>query len=142
MEVINEELEEKNKSLTQQKRQVEYAQRSISEKAEELALASKYKSEFLANMSHELRTPLNSLLLLARSLRDNRERINEDTAIRHIPVHVMSIEEPSTKAFRKGAIGHLHKPVTEEGLQGALDKIQRTTTVQRRARFLMRESTG
>jgi CheY-like chemotaxis protein/two-component sensor histidine kinase len=36
-----------------------------------VALASKYKSEFLANMSHELRTPLNSLLLLARSLRDN-----------------------------------------------------------------------
>ena len=37
MEVINEELEEKNKSLTQQKREVENAQRSISEKAEELA---------------------------------------------------------------------------------------------------------
>ncbi|MFS8065777.1 MAG: CHASE3 domain-containing protein, partial [Byssovorax sp.] len=73
LEVINEELEEKNKRLTQQKRDVEDAQQAIAEKVEEVALASKYKSEFLANMSHELRTPLNSLLLLARSLRDNKE---------------------------------------------------------------------
>ena len=73
LEVINEELEEKNKTLTLQKREVESAQKAITEKAEELALASKYKSEFLANMSHELRTPLNSLLLLARSLRDNKD---------------------------------------------------------------------
>ena len=41
---------------------------SLEEKAEQLALISKYKSEFLANMSHELRTPLNSLLILAKLL--------------------------------------------------------------------------
>ena len=35
------------------------ARSSLEEKAEQLALSSKYKSEFLANMSHELRTPLN-----------------------------------------------------------------------------------
>ncbi len=33
----------------------------LEEKAEQLALTSKYKSQFLANMSHELRTPLNKL---------------------------------------------------------------------------------
>jgi len=73
LRVSNEELTEKNELLVRQKREVEAARKGITQKAEELALASKYKSEFLANMSHELRTPLNSLLLLARGLVDNRE---------------------------------------------------------------------
>ncbi len=73
LQVTNEELEEKNDLLERQKREMDKAQRTVTEKAEELALASKYKSEFLANMSHELRTPLNSLLLLARAFTDNKE---------------------------------------------------------------------
>jgi CheY-like chemotaxis protein/signal transduction histidine kinase/CHASE3 domain sensor protein len=78
LQVINEELEEKNESLERQKaliqeknRDLENAWGDIRRKAAELEASSRYKSEFLANMSHELRTPLNSLLLLARSLRDN-----------------------------------------------------------------------
>ena len=47
---------------------------ALEEKAEQLALTSKYKSEFLANMSHELRTPLNNLLILAQMLAENAER--------------------------------------------------------------------
>ena len=71
MTVQNEELEEKNDLLERQKREVVQARKEIAEKAEDLALASKYKSEFLANMSHELRTPLNSMLLLSRRFSDN-----------------------------------------------------------------------
>jgi signal transduction histidine kinase/DNA-binding response OmpR family regulator len=74
----NEELQEKAQLLENEKRQVEaknfeieMARRAVEEKAEQLALTSKYKSEFLANMSHELRTPLNSLLILSRLLADN-----------------------------------------------------------------------
>ena len=74
----NEELQEKALLLEYEKKQVEaknseldMARRAIEEKAEQLALTSKYKSEFLANMSHELRTPLNSLLILSKLLADN-----------------------------------------------------------------------
>jgi HAMP domain-containing protein/signal transduction histidine kinase/CheY-like chemotaxis protein len=66
-------LEEQNAKVEVKNREVEQARRSLEEKAEQLALVSKYKSEFLANMSHELRTPLNSLLILAKVLSDDAE---------------------------------------------------------------------
>jgi PAS domain S-box-containing protein len=71
IELANAELQQQNDQLEKQRNETEQARRTLVMQAQEVALASKYKSEFLANMSHELRTPLNSLLLLARSLRDN-----------------------------------------------------------------------
>ena len=74
----NDELAEKARQLVQQnaeieqrRDEVEAAKTLVEEKAEQLALTSRYKSEFLANMSHELRTPLNSLLILAQELTAN-----------------------------------------------------------------------
>ncbi|HEX7070045.1 MAG TPA: response regulator, partial [Rhodothermales bacterium] len=64
---------EQNAKVEQKNREVEAARVALEEKAEQLAISSKYKSEFLANMSHELRTPLNSLLILAKLLSDNKE---------------------------------------------------------------------
>ena len=76
----NEELEEqarllaeRNTEVERKNNEVEQARLSLEEKAEQLALTSKYKSEFLANMSHELRTPLNSLLILAQQLAENAD---------------------------------------------------------------------
>ncbi|HYR50668.1 MAG TPA: HAMP domain-containing protein [Candidatus Eisenbacteria bacterium] len=74
----NDELAEKARQLAQQnaeieqrRDEVEAAKNLVEEKADQLALTSRYKSEFLANMSHELRTPLNSLLILAQELAAN-----------------------------------------------------------------------
>ncbi len=81
LQKTNAELEEKAQLLAEQKtevetknREVEQAKAALEEKAEQLAVTSKYKSEFLANMSHELRTPLNNLLILAQVLAENSEK--------------------------------------------------------------------
>ncbi|MDN3920495.1 HAMP domain-containing protein [Pelomonas sp. PFR6] len=78
LQQTNEELQEKARLLAHQNQEVErknteveQARQALEEKAEQLALTSKYKSEFLANMSHELRTPLNSLLILSDQLCKN-----------------------------------------------------------------------
>jgi signal transduction histidine kinase/HAMP domain-containing protein/ActR/RegA family two-component response regulator len=67
------ELAEQNIEVERKNQEVELAKALVEEKAEQLALSSRYKSEFFANMSHELRTPLNSLLILAAELKDNPE---------------------------------------------------------------------
>jgi len=66
-------LERQNRAIEVKNAEIELARRELEDRAEQLALSSKYKSEFLANMSHELRTPLNSLLILAKLLAENPE---------------------------------------------------------------------
>jgi len=84
LQQTNEELEEKANLLAKQNleverknQEIERASRALQEKAEQLALTSKYKSEFLANMSHELRTPLNSMLILAKLLSDAEDGLSD-----------------------------------------------------------------
>jgi signal transduction histidine kinase/DNA-binding response OmpR family regulator/CHASE3 domain sensor protein len=69
----NQELEERTRLLEERNELIVERNLEIQQKAEELAVSTKYKSEFLANMSHELRTPLNSILLLSRLLSENTE---------------------------------------------------------------------
>jgi HAMP domain-containing protein/signal transduction histidine kinase/DNA-binding response OmpR family regulator len=80
LQQTNQELQDKARLLAHQNQEVErknaeveQARQALEEKAEQLALTSKYKSEFLANMSHELRTPLNSLLILSDQLCKNSD---------------------------------------------------------------------
>ena len=79
LQQTNQELQEKARLLAHQNQEVErknteveQARQALEDKAQQLALTSKYKSEFLANMSHELRTPLNSLLILSDQLCANQ----------------------------------------------------------------------
>ncbi|MBX9947596.1 MAG: response regulator [Candidatus Obscuribacterales bacterium] len=66
-------LEEQNALVFEKNIELEGMRQSLEDKAQQLAVSSKYKSEFLANMSHDLRTPLNSLLIFSELLAENEE---------------------------------------------------------------------
>jgi CheY-like chemotaxis protein/CHASE3 domain sensor protein len=48
------------------------------------------------------------------------ERLKSNPKTRHIPVHIVSVEDYSDVTRLLGAVGYLTKPVTREALQGAL----------------------
>jgi CheY-like chemotaxis protein/two-component sensor histidine kinase len=50
--------------------------------------------------------------------------LKENPDTRHIPVHIMSVDESSIEAFRKGAIGYLTKPAKKEELDTAFSTIE------------------
>ncbi len=63
------------KHLQSQQEELQKTNQELEEKADQLALTSKYKSEFLSNMSHELRTPLNSMLILSQQLAEDSKSL-------------------------------------------------------------------
>jgi HAMP domain-containing protein/CheY-like chemotaxis protein/signal transduction histidine kinase len=52
------------------------------------------------------------------------DRLKHDPRTRHIPVHIMSVEEEERRGLRQGAMAYLHKPVSKEGVDAALDRIK------------------
>ncbi|HEY5040097.1 MAG TPA: response regulator, partial [bacterium] len=63
------------KNLQSQQEELQKTNQELEEKADQLALTSKFKSEFLSNMSHELRTPLNSMLILSQQLAEDSKSL-------------------------------------------------------------------
>ncbi|MGR0479952.1 MAG: response regulator [Candidatus Electronema sp. V4] len=50
--------------------------------------------------------------------------LKTNPATRHIPVHMMSVEEGSREAFRQGAVGFFTKPVDQEQIAEALARFE------------------
>ena len=48
--------------------------------------------------------------------------LKHDPSTRHIPVHVISVDEARDRMLRAGAVSFLQKPVTKDALDGALAK--------------------
>jgi CheY-like chemotaxis protein len=49
--------------------------------------------------------------------------LKQDSALRHIPVHILSASEETLDAYKRGALGFLAKPVSQEGLDQVFQKI-------------------
>jgi len=73
IEAQSEEIQTAYQELEEKSELLETHIQEIARKSADIEKMSQSKSEFLANMSHELRTPLNSLLILSKSLEENRE---------------------------------------------------------------------
>ncbi len=52
------------------------------------------------------------------------ERLKANPETRHIPVHIISAEEVSLDAFKKGAVGFLTKPAEKEVLDAAFRRLE------------------
>ncbi len=49
------------------------------------------------------------------------DRLKHDPLTRHIPVHIISVEEARQRGLKQGAIGYLNKPVSRDWLEKAFD---------------------
>ncbi len=78
-----------------------------------LALAQKYKP---AAITLDIRLP-------DRDGWTVLDRLKHDPATRHIPVHIITVEEERQRALKQGAFNHVQKPVTREVLDKAFDDI-------------------
>ena len=73
----------------------------------------------------DLRLPgINGLTVLS-NLKDNLRT-------RHIPIHVMSVEDKSSEVLQMGALGFLSKPVSKAQLDGAFKLIDQTLSTKNR----------
>ncbi|MBW4646628.1 MAG: response regulator [Goleter apudmare HA4340-LM2] len=63
------------------------------------------------------------------------DRLKHDPNTRHIPVHIMTVEDGRQRSLQLGAIAYVQKPVTSETIHDALTKIK--NFVERRVRNLL-----
>ena len=52
------------------------------------------------------------------------EQIKSDPQTRHIPVHIISVEDEILETHRRGAMGYLTKPVSKESLEESFQNIE------------------
>ncbi|PZR61520.1 MAG: two-component system sensor histidine kinase/response regulator, partial [Stutzerimonas stutzeri] len=52
------------------------------------------------------------------------ERLKENSATRHIPVHVVSVEDRKEAALQMGAVGYAMKPTTREELKDVFGRLE------------------
>jgi CheY-like chemotaxis protein len=59
-------------------------------------------------------------------------QLKQDSATRHIPVQIVTIEEERQHGLERGAFAYLNKPLSTDGLEAAFDRIKKFTVPRRR----------
>ncbi len=54
------------------------------------------------------------------------EHLKRNPVTRHVPIHVVSVDDHTARALSMGAVGYVRKPVEREGLIGAIRKLEQT----------------
>jgi CheY-like chemotaxis protein/signal transduction histidine kinase/HAMP domain-containing protein len=70
------------------------------------------------------------------------DRLKEDGATRHIPVHFISATEGRPRGLGMGAVGYLTKPVTREQIEAALDRIGHFSSQEPRRLLVVDDDPG
>ncbi len=60
------------------------------------------------------------------------QRLKENPGTRHIPVHVISVEDMAEAALHMGAVGYAQKPATRDQLKGVFSKLEARLTQKMR----------
>jgi CheY-like chemotaxis protein len=63
------------------------------------------------------------------------DRLKHDPSTRHIPVHILSVEEGQQRGLQLGALAYLQKPISSEALTEVLSNIK--TYVERQVKNLL-----
>ena len=63
------------------------------------------------------------------------DRLKHDVNTRHIPVHVMTVEDGKQRSLQQGAMAYLQKPVTREEISDALNRIK--VFIERPLKYLL-----
>ncbi len=53
------------------------------------------------------------------------DRLKHDPSTRHIPIHIMTVEEGQQRSLQQGAIAYLQKPISSQALSRSLSDIKR-----------------
>ena len=67
------------------------------------------------------------------------DALKNDIRTRHIPVHIISVEEATTESLRKGAIGHATKPLTLEALDLAFERLEKISAEKKKRVLLVED---
>jgi CheY-like chemotaxis protein/signal transduction histidine kinase len=98
----------------------------------DLAHELKYSCLIAQNADHGFDTAVQyrpDAILLDMRLPDHSgltvlERLKENPITRHIPVHIVSVEDRKEAALQMGAIGYAIKPATREDLKGVFSRLE------------------
>ena len=63
------------------------------------------------------------------------DTLKADPDLRHIPVHIISCEDPSREAYSRGAVGFLSKPASRKELERSLQNLE--AVIERRIKELL-----